>query len=332
MTIIKIKSGKIRGSILKTWKNTDFYAFRGIPYACPPIGALRFKAPTPIKSWTSILDCTTDGPMCPQPRKRLQETSEDCLRINVHIKNVGQNDAKPVLVYIHGGGLYVGSGASNDNGGPEYLMEQDIVLVTFNYRLGFLGFFNLGTKEYSGNAGFKDQVLALRWVRDNIEAFGGDPSKVTLIGNSAGAMCVLLHTISPMSNDLFQQAIVASGGINFQTDVKHHQRYLVERQAKILGIKYKNDEDLIQAFQAIPVERLVETLYDNFEFGHDNPIFLWSYVIESDYGQERFLVEDPRCSLVNGRFSKIPIMAGVTENELTTSAVSKYPYLISKFM
>lgn len=331
MTIITIKSGKIRGTILKSWKQTNFFAFRGIPYACPPIGDLRFKAPVPIKPWLNILDCTKDGPACPQPRKSSTETSEDCLRINVYTKCVSPSDmnvTKPVLVYIHGGGLYVGSGASYDNGGPEYLMEKDIVLVTFNYRLGFLGFFNFGTKEYPGNCGFKDQSLALRWVRDNIEEFGGDPKRVTLIGNSAGAICVLLHTISPMSKDLFQQAIIASGGINFQTDVKHHQRYLIERQARIFGIKYENDEELLEAFKGITVERIVETLYDNFEFGRDNPIFLWSFVIENDFGQERFLIEDPRRSLVNGRFSKIPIMVGVTANELTTSAVGELYFFI----
>uniref|UniRef100_A0A336LTK4 Carboxylic ester hydrolase n=1 Tax=Culicoides sonorensis TaxID=179676 RepID=A0A336LTK4_CULSO len=321
MTILNTKLGKIRGSTLTTWKNTEFYAYRGIPYATPPLKELRFKAPNPIKPWTNILDSTMDGPMCPQPRKSSQECSEDCLRINVYTKNLA-NTLKPVLVYIHGGGLYVGSGLSSDNGGPEYLMEHDIVLVTFNYRLGFLGFYNLGTKDYPGNAGFKDQVLALRWIRDNIEEFGGDSKKVTLIGNSAGALCVLLHTISPMSNGLFHQAILSSGGINFQTEVISDQRYLIERQAKILGITFKNDNELNTAFKNLPVDRLVETLYENFEFGHDNPIFLWSYVIEKDFGQERFLSEDPRVSLANGRFMKIPIIAGVTENELTTSAVN----------
>ncbi|XP_063700317.1 juvenile hormone esterase-like [Culicoides brevitarsis] len=331
MTIVNLKCGAVRGSTLKTWKNTEFHAFRGIPYAKPPLGELRFKDPVPILPWKSVLDCTEEAPMCPQPRKSSKETSEDCLRLNVYTKNVSEK--LPVLVYIHGGGLYVGSGASNDNGGPEYLMEKDIVLVTFNYRLGFLGFFNFGTPEYPGNAGFKDQVLALRWVKENISNFGGDSSKITLIGNSAGAMCVILHTISPMSRNLFHQAIVASGGINFQTEIARNQKDLIKKQAEILGIPHETDEKLIESFKNIPVERLVDTLYDNFAFGHDNPIFLWSYVIEDDHGQERFLIEDPRKSLVNGRFSKIPIIAGVTANELTTSAVDilKNPELKDEF-
>jgi carboxylesterase type B len=128
--------------------------------------------------------------------------SEDCLRLNVYTPELptnGQTMNKSVLFYIHGGAYYTGSGLSNDYGGPYYLMDHDIVLVTINYRLGLLGFLALGIPECPGNAGFKDQVLALKWVQSHIEKFGGDPNKVTIMGHSAGGFSTVLHMVSPMS-------------------------------------------------------------------------------------------------------------------------------------
>lgn len=141
----------------------------------------------PHKTWnniSSILEqhSNKDGSACPSPQTSYDE---DCLHLNVYTKHLNASSLMPVIVFIHPGGFYVGSGGS-DWFGPEYLLEQDIVLVTFNYRLAFFGFTSIGTSDAVGNAGLKDQALALKWVRDHITHFGGDPQSVTLMGASAG--------------------------------------------------------------------------------------------------------------------------------------------------
>lgn len=149
------------------------------------------QAPTPAKSWNNITailqqSLNTDGSDCPSPN---QSYDEDCLYLNVYTKSLERSKLQPVVVFIHPGGFYVGS-SSSSNYGPEYLMEEDLVLVTFNYRLAFFGFSSIGSADAIGNAGFKDQALALKWVHDHIRYFGGDANCVTLFGDSAGAMSV----------------------------------------------------------------------------------------------------------------------------------------------
>lgn len=156
----------------------------------------------PIEPWSGTFDAVRDSPKCPQPVNSAAEISEDCLRLNVYTKNISTTANKPVIVFIHPGGFYGGS-AHSDQFGPQYLIARDdIVLVTINYRLSLLGFLSTGTKEAPGNNGLKDQVIALRWVRDHIHSFGGDPQSVTLMGYSAGGMSITLHMVSPMSKGM----------------------------------------------------------------------------------------------------------------------------------
>lgn len=146
-----------------------------------------FKAPLPVKTWNNISDVfnqslNEDGSDCPSPHASY---NEDCLYLNVYTKNLNTTNLRPVIVFIHPGGFYVGSGGS-ENFGPEYLLEEDLVLVTFNYRLAFFGFTSIGSSDAIGNAGLKDQALALKWVNEHIHHFGGDRHCVTLLGDSAG--------------------------------------------------------------------------------------------------------------------------------------------------
>lgn len=162
----------------------------------------------PVKPWNGTLDAFRDSPKCPQPVISASEISEDCLRLNVYTKNISSTANKPVIVFIHQGGFYENSGRS-DELGPHYLIQRDIVLVTINYRLAALGFLSTGTKEAPGNNGFKDQVVALRWVKEHIQSFGGDSNSITLMGYSAGAMSVTLHMVSNMSKGLFVHKTIA---------------------------------------------------------------------------------------------------------------------------
>jgi len=199
-------------------------SFKGIPYAAPPIGDLRWKPPQAVVPWRGVRDASAYGAECPQtpypPRsiyaRPPQPQSEDCLFVNVWTA-ARPGDSLPVLVWIHGGGLTRGSGASDVRDGAP-LARKGVVLVSFNYRLGPLGYLahpDLTAESphgSSGNYGLLDQIAALRWVRANIAAFGGDPDRVTIAGESAGAWSVNALMASPLARGLFVRAIAQSGG------------------------------------------------------------------------------------------------------------------------
>ncbi|KRT81774.1 hydrolase, partial [Oryctes borbonicus] len=208
--IVNTSLGKVRGFTLTTRLGKSFYAFTSIRYAEAPINNLRFQPPVPVDKWDDIYDATKPGPVCPQPNN--QNSSEDCLMLNVYTNELptnGKEVCKPVMVFFHPGGFYGYTGAIYMFG-PQYLLDEEIVLVTANYRLGSLGFLSTGTKEAPGNNGFKDQVIVLKWIHDHIKAFGGNPEMVTISGYSAGARSTSLHLVSPMSRGLFHRAIVMS--------------------------------------------------------------------------------------------------------------------------
>lgn len=195
--------------------------FKGIPFAAPPVGELRWKPPQPVKPWTDARDCSAFGPSCPQPKSMLglplEKNSEDCLYLNVWTASKNANDKLPVMFWIHGGGCTTGSGSQPSYDGTA-LAHLGVVVVTINYRLGPFGYFAhpLLSKEspqgVSGNYGHLDQIAALQWVQKNIAAFGGDPNCVTIFGESAGALSVCRLMISPQAKGLFHRAIAQSGG------------------------------------------------------------------------------------------------------------------------
>jgi para-nitrobenzyl esterase len=200
----------------------DVLAFKGIPYAAPPVGDLRWRAPQPVEPWVGVRDATEPGHDCMQiPFDNIvappgTTPSEDCLVLNVWRPAETSADPLPVMVWIHGG-WYVNGGSSSSGFDGSALARQGIVVVTINYRLGRFGFFAhpalLAANEGPvGNFGYMDQIAALQWVRDNIAAFGGDPGAVTVVGESAGGASVLHMLTSPAAKSLFNRAIVMSGG------------------------------------------------------------------------------------------------------------------------
>jgi para-nitrobenzyl esterase len=214
--MIKLESGAIEGAA-----GEDVVAFKGIPYAAPPTGALRWAAPQPAQPWAGVRQATAFGSDCaqaPGDAEPLRTTpSEDCLFVNVwQPAGTAAGANLPVLVWIHGGG-FVGGGSSIAYYDGSAFARKGIVVVSFNYRLGRLGFFAhpalLAAGEGPvGNFGFMDQIAALRWVQANIGAFGGDPQQVTLVGESAGGASVLTLLTSPAAAGLFQRAMIMSGG------------------------------------------------------------------------------------------------------------------------
>lgn len=319
--------GKVKGTYLTSTAGNTFYAFRGIPYANPPVGEKRFKAPEPIDQWSGVYDATTDGPMCPQPYSDESDISEDCLRLNVYTRELPStsrpNVKKPVIIYIHPGGFYSLSGQSKNFAGPQYMMDRNVVLVTFNYRLGTLGFLSSNTKEAPGNAGFKDQVLVLKWVKLHINKFGGDPNSVTLLGYGAGGIGASLHLVSPMSRNLFHKAIIMSGATTAQWRIPSAQISLLKKQARLVNCTDPSIHNMVTCLKSTSYLQLANSLRFLFDFGEGIPFLLWKPVIESDFGQERFLIEDPVDSFKNGNFMKIPIISGITRDEFVGPAIRK---------
>ena len=218
--IVETKEGRLQGV-----DEGGLSVFRGVPFAQPPVGALRFRPPQPAEPWSGVRVCDTFGFVAPQPQGQAmagqgtaEEQNEDCLFLNVWTPAC-DDGARPVMVWIHGGAFVTGSGSGAFYRGQHLAARGDVVVVTINYRLGALGFLahpDLLDEETgaSGNWGLLDQVAALQWVQANIHLFGGDPTNVTIFGESAGSMSVSCLVGSPLAQGLFRRAIAQSGGPN----------------------------------------------------------------------------------------------------------------------
>ncbi|MDR0928680.1 MAG: carboxylesterase family protein [Oscillospiraceae bacterium] len=268
-----VEGGRVRGI---RGNNPGYTVFKGIPYAAPPVGDLRWRRPAPVIPWEGVRICDTFGAIAPQPNTDNDPMfgwdnypplpqSEDCLYLNVWTPAVSAEQRLPVFVTIHGGAFVVGSGASTCLDGEAYCREG-IVKVTFNYRMGALGYMahpELSARDeqgISGNYGLYDQLAALRWVKNNIAAFGGDPGNVTIAGQSAGAGTVLAMTVSPLAEGLFQKGIVQSG---FILGEHSNCNPPALQDAEAYGLQYMREigcESLAEMLE-LPPERI------NFDWG-----------------------------------------------------------------
>ncbi|XP_026670908.1 esterase FE4-like isoform X2 [Ceratina calcarata] len=313
--------GRIHGSIIRSRLGREIYSFRGVRYAEPPTGERRFQIPVPAADWDDVFDASQEGPACPNLRNT--NISEDCLRLNVYttkLPSERENPNRSVLVYFHPGGFYDMSGQSL-YWGPQYLLDQDVVLVTVNNRLGSLGFISTGDSLAPGNLGFKDQVIALRWIQRNIAAFGGDPNSVTISGCSIGGTSVMLHMVSPMSKGLFHRAIVMSGELMINEPYPTDQMNLAQKQARILDCPTDNSTVILNCLRSRPVENFRNTLFQFFEVG-ETPVVIWKAVVEPEIpGIERFLPAQPVDLIQRGEFFQVPTMFGVTKDEIACLTV-----------
>ena len=257
--VVDTSAGRVRG------RSADgVTAFLGIPYAAPPIGPLRFAAPAPPAPWPGVREATRPGPAAPQPPSRLEHVmgpmampqSEDCLSLNVWTPDAGGR--RPVLVWMHGGAFSSGSGGAPWYSGAGLAVDGDLVVVTFNYRLGALGFLGLGDDIAPGNAGVRDTLAALRWVRDNIAAFGGDPDRVTFGGQSAGALTGLFLLSNPDAAGMFGRAILQSTPTAAPPTTPGRAAEAADRFLHALGITREHADRL----RAEPVARLLDAQAD----------------------------------------------------------------------
>jgi para-nitrobenzyl esterase len=259
-TIVESAYGKLQGEQID-----GVFAWKGIPFAKPPVGSLRFRAPELPDSWEGIRDATSFSPVAPQTQREIMEffgndvsnMNEDCLYLNVW--SPGADDKKrPVMVWIHGGAFVSGSGSSSWYDGASFAAQGDVVVVTINYRLGILGFLHLGEiggAEYatSGNCGILDQVAALKWVQDNIAAFGGDPNNVTVFGESAGAMSIGVLLGFPSAQGLFHKAILQSGAA-----ANVHSAATATKVAGHLLAALQVEPTNLSKLEELPVEQLIQ--------------------------------------------------------------------------
>ncbi|XP_075212855.1 esterase FE4-like [Lycorma delicatula] len=321
--VVKIDLGYLKGrERVSVLNNKTYYSFQGIPYAKPPLGPLRFKNPEPVEHWHNLIDATKESELCLQMFPSLLgksiKGSEDCLYLNIYTTQFPDHDITlhPVMVYIHGGGFTTG-GSNEDKYGADYLVEKGVVLITFNYRIGALGFLSLDNDDIPGNAGLKDQLAALKWIKQHISHFGGDPNNVLVFGNSAGSASIVYHMISPLSDGFFHKAILQSGtALNpwaFQQDpVQRAFRF-----GKILGINTTDHKELTNYLMNTPASDIV-SLQENIITPEEmKNCFSFPFVptIETQLSESTFLTDHPKKLLEENRFFHIPIIIGVVSNE-----------------
>ncbi|XP_967916.2 juvenile hormone esterase-like [Tribolium castaneum] len=311
MTLVKIDQGELIGTISKDLDGNNFCSFRGIPYAKPPLGKLRFKAPQPAQPWQGIFPATENGNCCYSKNlfSKKMLGSEDCLNLNVYTPKIQETDLLPVMVYIHGGGFTSGSNSSQIYG-PEFLITGNVVLVTINYRLGLLGFLSLEDKSVGipGNAGFKDMVMALKWVQKNIKHFGGDARNVTIFGTSAGGAAVHFLMLSPMSQGLFHKVVMQSGcALNPWSRGRNCDREISDFFGK------KTGGELLERLQNVPVEVILQ-VQEKIGFGlAPSKKKAWGLVI--DHGDGAFMPQEPLEIITLKKFQTLPLMVGFAKCE-----------------
>ena len=288
-------------------------AFRAIPYAKAPVGDLRWRPPQPPAQWSGVRSAVSPGHACPQPGSTVASApqSEDCLTLDVFTGARRLGQVAPVLVWIHGGGFMVGSGVTPDVDGAQFV-KSGVVLVNINYRLGRLGFFAhpaLSREAHGGpvaNYGLMDQIAALKWVRDNIAAFGGDPRHVTIAGGSAGGASVLALMTSPEARGLFHQAIVQSG--------LGRERTLDLRGAERLGVALARRWGVMKsdakALRATPVQTILAQEKDPNE-----PFLSGQFPILDGKILPRPVLE----TFEAGREAPVPLVIGAMTLELPTA-------------
>ena len=315
-------AGTTHGEVSGTQRD-GVWAFRGIPFAAPPVGPLRFRAPVPPEPWTGVRDGSRFGPMAPQDVGSLESMlgaasfaqSEDFLYLNVATP-AADDGARPVMVWIHGGGFQTGAGSIPWYHGTRLAAAHDVVVVSINYRLGALGFTDLSSlgEGYagSGNAGILDQVAALEWVRDNIAAFGGDPGNVTIFGESAGGMSVGTLLGTPAAAGLFHRAIAQSGACQAVSTAEHAAE-MAERVAAPMGG--------IDALLDAPVDQLLASQREVAKgFRALDTGLPFQPMVDGVV-----LPEQPLDAVASGSAADIDVVAGTNAHEVTLFTVAFPP-------
>nr|CAH7718225.1 unnamed protein product [Callosobruchus chinensis] len=326
--VVHTKKGKVRGVTIAAATGKKVDAWLGIPYAQKPLGNLRFRHPRPVEKWEGILNTTTQPNSCVQiidtvfgdfPGSTMWNPNtplnEDCLYINVVVPKPRPKNAA-VMVWIFGGGFYSGTNTLDVYDHNILVSEENVILVSMQYRVASLGFLYFGTSDVPGNAGMFDQMMALQWIKkishfqDNIAQFGGNPNNITLFGESAGAVSVSLHLLSPLSRNLFSQAIMQSGSPTAPWAIISREESLIRglRLAEAVGCPHDRS-DLSGAIECLKKTDPIELV--NNEWGTLG-ICEFPFVPVIDGA---FLDEHPVRAMANKNFKKTNILMGSNTEE-----------------
>lgn len=330
--IVPIDTGSIRGST-----NGGVTAFKGIPYAAPPVGALRWRPPQPAKAWQGVRDATQFGHDCMQvPSMFSHSPAEDCLYINVWTpEHHGAN--LPVMVWIYGGAWVVGGSSVPFFDGAE-LARQGVVLVSFNYRLGRFGFFAFPALDAGkggdllGNYGYMDQLAALKWVQRNIAAFGGNPRAVTVFGQSAGGWSVHMLMTSPLAKGLFARAIAQSGGGGRMPNCTGLRRGMDGRpSAEQIGVAFARSQGIdgtgaaaLRKLRALPATAIVDGLTAE-------TLVASKSTFSGPVVDGRLVLGNPPVLYERGQYQHVPMMVGANSGDASLSQAANVKELFAPF-
>ncbi|MBS1488846.1 MAG: carboxylesterase family protein [Bacteroidetes bacterium] len=327
---VKTASGIVRGIV-----NEDVASYKGIPYAAPPVGEFRWRPPQPVKPWKDVRDASQYCADCPQRQwtGSTAKTSEDCLFLNLWTPATASKKSKlPVMVWIHGGAFVAGSGSDPGSAGTSFA-KQNVVLVTFNYRLGRLGHFAFpalskeNPEEYKGSYAYMDQIAALKWVKENIAAFGGDPNNVTIFGFSAGGVSVHSLLTIPAAKGLFHKAIGESSGgrdgvLTGRSINKENADPLYTVSAETIGMNFAHkhkiegsDASALTKLRSLSVEEIVDGGQETD--GQDGPRIYSGPILDG-----KLVVETAESIYKEGKQPKIPLMIGNCSAEIDGAFVS----------
>ncbi|CAG7693975.1 unnamed protein product [Allacma fusca] len=305
-------AGNFLGTTEVTRDGKFYYTFKGIPYAEKPG---RFQTSVLKRPIDGQYNATYDRSICPQKREGDVTTrgDEDCLYLSVSHPHplrcvlATTNGLLPVMFWIHPGAYRGGSGSAHK---PNYLLDRCVVLVTINYRLGALGFLTTGDDVIPGNLGLKDQIVALRWTKNNIEHFRGDPERVTIFGSSAGGSSVTHHICSPASKGLFQHGISMSGTILNPWSITENPKYYAVR----LGSRLNCPTSEVVTLRACLLEKSFDEIVDA-QLSLSPPHIVFSPTIEPWYAKDPFQTQNPYSLLKHGQINNVPFMTGFVEDE-----------------
>ncbi|CAG9864100.1 unnamed protein product [Phyllotreta striolata] len=314
--ILEIPQGKMQGDFRESYGGRIYTAFEGIPYAKPPVGDLRFAQPQIPEKWDGILRANrTYSCLCYFfiPGLRGIKGSEDCLYVYVYVplKKITGEENLDVVVHIHGGAFMIG--APSYMAGPNYLMDKDVVYVSFNYRLAIMGFLSTEDDVVSGNNGLKDQTMALRWIKENIKYFGGNPDSVTLTGMSAGSASVHLHYFSPLSRGLFHRGLSQSGTALQSWAIVEKPLEKAKTVANALACPTNSTETMVDCMRQKGANDVINAMRTLLLYFDSVPLIIFGPVIE--HGKDPFLPDSPYKMLKEGNVYDVPWIASNVKDE-----------------